>query len=39
MAAATLVTFLAAALPWLPLVALLGWGVRRLFRRRKAAAA
>jgi hypothetical protein len=37
--AATLVTFLAAALPWLPLVALLGWGVRRLFRRRKAAAA
>jgi hypothetical protein len=36
--AATLVTFLAAALPWLPLVALLGWGIRRLFRRRKAAA-
>ena len=39
MSAATLVTFLAASLPWLPLVALLGWGIRRLFRRRKAAAA
>jgi hypothetical protein len=36
--AAALVTVLAASLPWLPLVALLGWGIRRLFRRRKAAA-
>jgi len=37
--AATLVTVLAASLPWLPLVALLGWGIRRLLRRRKTAAA
>lgn len=36
---ATLITFLAAALPWLPLVALLAWGARRVFRRRRAPAA
>jgi len=32
--AAALVWFLALAAPWLPLVALLLWGVRRYFRRR-----
>jgi hypothetical protein len=37
--AAQLVRFLAASLPWLPLVALLAWGIRRFFRRRRAAAA
>jgi uncharacterized protein DUF4349 len=36
---AALITFLAAALPWIPLVALLVWGARRAFRRRKFPAA
>ena len=40
---ASMITFLAAAIPWLPLVVLAVWGIRRLFRRwrkqRPAAAA
>jgi hypothetical protein len=35
--AASLITFLAATIPWLPLIALLAWGGRRLIRRRRAA--
>jgi hypothetical protein len=30
----TLIVSVATALPWLPLVALLGWVIRRLLRRR-----
>lgn len=37
--AAVLITFLATVLPWIPLVALLAWGVLRAFRRRRSAAA
>jgi hypothetical protein len=33
---ATLITFLAVILPWVPLVALLAWAVRRSFRRWRA---
>jgi len=36
---AVLITFLATVLPWIPLVALLAWGVLRAFRRRRSAAA
>jgi hypothetical protein len=35
--AANLTSFLAAILPWLPLVALVGWGVRRAIRRWRSA--
>lgn len=34
---AELITFLAAALPWIPLVALLAWVLRRAIRRRRSA--
>jgi Domain of unknown function (DUF4349) len=33
--AAALISFLAAIVPWLPLIALLGWAVRRILRRWK----